>query len=239
MKKDSDIIGLICARGGSKGIPHKNIRMLHGKPLLGWTIEAAKQSGSIDRIVVSTDSPSIAEVAVTYGAEVPGLRPARLAKDTSDQFDTHAYIFDKLKLTDENSRIAILVNNPFLTSNLITKMIDTAKTTNFEKLVTTAIQTRYPYYFQFMCKDDICYPLFKNEFLQMPINRQERETMYFPFFLGCIGRPSMLRGWEDYKLNMVNGFIPVIISKQETFDLDDEDDWRIAETVFSLNKNDG
>jgi CMP-N,N'-diacetyllegionaminic acid synthase len=73
----------ICARGGSQGVPGKNIRPLCGKPLIAWTIEQAFASGVADRIFVSTDSEEIAEVARRYGAEVPFLRPAELATATA------------------------------------------------------------------------------------------------------------------------------------------------------------
>jgi CMP-N-acetylneuraminic acid synthetase len=69
----------ICARGGSEGVPGKNIRMLCGKPLLGWTVEQALASGVADRVYVSTDSEAIAAVARTFGARVPFLRPSELA----------------------------------------------------------------------------------------------------------------------------------------------------------------
>ena len=65
------LLALIPARGGSKGLPRKNIRLLHGKPMIQWSIEAAIQSNSVDRIVVSTDDPEIADVALSCGAEVP------------------------------------------------------------------------------------------------------------------------------------------------------------------------
>ena len=67
-------IGLICARGGSKGVPRKNLRPLAGKPLIGWAIEIARKCPSIDRVVISTEDEEIAEVARSYGAEVPFLR---------------------------------------------------------------------------------------------------------------------------------------------------------------------
>ena len=73
----------ICARGGSTGVPGKNIRPLCGKPLIAWTIEQALASGLADRVLVSTDSPEIAAVARSFGAEVPFLRPAELATATA------------------------------------------------------------------------------------------------------------------------------------------------------------
>jgi N-acylneuraminate cytidylyltransferase/CMP-N,N'-diacetyllegionaminic acid synthase len=83
MLKKMSILAVIPARGGSKGIPGKNIKKLSGKPLIAYTIEQARASKYIDRIVVSTDDDAIANVARRYGAEVPFMRPKSLARDTS------------------------------------------------------------------------------------------------------------------------------------------------------------
>jgi len=77
------IIGLITARGGSKSVPGKNIKLLAGKPLIAWTIEVALQCTGLSRLIVSTDDEKIAEVARRWGAEVPFIRPAELAQDSS------------------------------------------------------------------------------------------------------------------------------------------------------------
>ncbi|MEK7358375.1 MAG: acylneuraminate cytidylyltransferase family protein, partial [Bdellovibrionota bacterium] len=86
------VLGVIPARGGSKGILRKNVRNLGGKPLIAWTIEATRSSRYLDRVIVSTDDREIAEVSVAHGAEVPFLRPAELASDTatSPQVLAHA-----------------------------------------------------------------------------------------------------------------------------------------------------
>lgn len=81
-----NILATICARGGSKGVKNKNIRNLHGKPLIGYTIDYLKNWGKADRIVCSTDSAKIADIAKKYGAEVPFLRPGDLADDASAKF---------------------------------------------------------------------------------------------------------------------------------------------------------
>lgn len=80
-------LGLILARGGSKGLPGKNIRPLAGKPLIAWTIEAARQCPEIDRLVLSTDDHEIATVAQAWGCDVPFLRPAALATDEAKAID--------------------------------------------------------------------------------------------------------------------------------------------------------
>lgn len=77
------VLGLIPARGGSKGVPRKNVRLLGGKPLIGYTIDAARKAGRLDRVVVSTEDAEIASVSKSLGAEVPFLRPASLAQDDS------------------------------------------------------------------------------------------------------------------------------------------------------------
>jgi CMP-N,N'-diacetyllegionaminic acid synthase len=81
------LLALIPARGGSKGLPGKNIRDLGGKPLIAWTIEAARRSRFLDRIVVSTDSGEIAAIAEAFGAETPFLRPPELAGDNTPGID--------------------------------------------------------------------------------------------------------------------------------------------------------
>lgn len=87
-----EILAVIPARGGSKSIPRKNIKLLCGKPLIAWTIDEAKKSRLLTRILVSTDDPEIAEVASACGAEVPFLRPKEISQDLSTdvEFLTHA-----------------------------------------------------------------------------------------------------------------------------------------------------
>lgn len=77
------IVCIITARGGSKRVPRKNIKNFLGKPLIAWSIEVAKQSGVLDRIIVSTEDKEIAEISKQYGAEVPFMRPAELAQDST------------------------------------------------------------------------------------------------------------------------------------------------------------
>ena len=86
------MLAVIPARGGSKGVPHKNMKMLADKPLIAYTIEAALKAEIFDRVIVSTDSQEIARIAQQYGAEVPFLRPAEISGDrvSSDEVILHA-----------------------------------------------------------------------------------------------------------------------------------------------------
>lgn len=91
------IVGLVPARGGSKGLPGKNIKPLAGKPLIAWTLEAARASGVVNRLIVSTDDPAIAQAARDHGAEVPFLRPAALSRDETSALDVALHALDWLE----------------------------------------------------------------------------------------------------------------------------------------------
>jgi CMP-N,N'-diacetyllegionaminic acid synthase len=90
------VLGLIPARGGSRGVPRKNVRELGGKPVLAWTLEAALGCPSLDRVVVSTDDDEIADLARTYGAEVPFERPAELAADETPDLPVYRHALETL-----------------------------------------------------------------------------------------------------------------------------------------------
>ena len=103
------ILALIPARGGSKGIKNKNIIDLCGKPLISYTIAAAKESRYVDSVIVSTDSEKIAEIAVFYGADVPFLRPATLALDTSTTLETVCHAIKKLTACGDRYDVLLLL----------------------------------------------------------------------------------------------------------------------------------
>lgn len=90
----SNVIALIPARSGSKGVPHKNIKSLGGHPLIEWSIKGCLKSRLIDRVIVSTDSPAYAELAIKLGAEAPFLRPAEIAGDRSTDYDFVLHALD-------------------------------------------------------------------------------------------------------------------------------------------------
>ncbi len=103
------IVASICARGGSKGVPRKNIKLLNGRPLIAYTIECAQQSRRIDRIVISTDDNEIATIARSLGAEVPFLRPAALAQDTSSKWPVFIHLVEAYEVIIQQ-KIDVLVD---------------------------------------------------------------------------------------------------------------------------------
>ena len=109
MYKNKRILSIIPARGGSKGLPNKNIRPLLGKPLIAWTIEQAKQSKYIDRIIVSTENNEIAEIAKEYGAEIPFIRPKELAMDNTPVLEAILHAMDFLETKNDSHDILLLL----------------------------------------------------------------------------------------------------------------------------------
>lgn len=106
------VVAIIPARGGSKGVPRKNIRPLAGKPLIAYAIETARASRLIDRVIVSTDDAEIAEIARRHGAEVPFMRPAELAQDDSPEWLTWRHAVQMLRAVEGDATGAFVCVSP-------------------------------------------------------------------------------------------------------------------------------
>ena len=120
------MLAMIPARGGSKGVPGKNIKEIGGKPLIAYTIVAALKSAAIDRVIVTTDSQEIADVALKYGAEVPFLRPAYLAEDGSKAQDVYIHAAEFMRDNegvDVSKFMVLLPTAPFRTEKHIDEAV--------------------------------------------------------------------------------------------------------------------
>lgn len=139
------IVAFIPARGGSKGLPKKNIKMLAGKPLIAWSIEQALASEMIDRVIVSTDCREIADVAKKYGAEVPFIRPERLAKDNSTTESAMLHCCEFLKERNELPELFVLVQgtSPIREKGQFDDAISFFKEGDFDSLLTVAKSHRF------------------------------------------------------------------------------------------------
>ena len=142
-------IAIIPARGGSKRLPGKNIKLLDGKPLIAWTIEACIKSNVFDHIFVSTDSEEIADISKQYGAQVPFLRPHELANDTAttDEVVTHLIGWFEKEYSEEVSKIAILQpTSPFRNAEHIIKAFDEMKNKH-AKAIVSVCELEHPIHF--------------------------------------------------------------------------------------------
>lgn len=126
------ILGLIPARGGSKGVPEKNIKEIYGKPLIAWTIMRAKESVYLDKIVVSTDSKKIADIANAYGADIL-KRPEELASDTASTLDV---MIHALQSYPADTLVLLQPTSPFRSKKLIDKCISEFLIMGYDSLAT-------------------------------------------------------------------------------------------------------
>lgn len=174
------IIAIIPARGGSKGIPLKNIVPLAGKPLIHYTILSAKNSKHIDKIVVSTDNKKIAQVAESAGVCVPFLRPKRLAGDNASTIDVIKNTLKILQLRESYIPDIVVIlqpTSPLRTTSLIDKSIVNLKKSNATCVLTVSKIKKHPYS-SFWYSDKYLKP-FQKDF-QKYYQRQKYPDLYYP-----------------------------------------------------------
>jgi N-acylneuraminate cytidylyltransferase len=154
------VLGTIFARGGSKGIPRKNLKLLAGKPLIAYAIETARGCKLLDRLIVSTDDHEIAEVAKQYGAEVPFLRPAELARDDSPEWLAWQHAIHTLEVAPGAPKIDVLVSVP-TTSPLrsvqdLEACIQLLLESDADAVITVTPTNRNPYFNMVVLDKDGC-----------------------------------------------------------------------------------
>ena len=115
MNTNQNVLAIIVARGGSKGLPRKNVLSLGGSPLITWTINAALNANCISRVMVSTDDKEIADAAISAGAEVPFIRPVRLASDTATSVEVVNHALDNV--TGYDNAVLLQPTSPFRTAS--------------------------------------------------------------------------------------------------------------------------
>jgi CMP-N,N'-diacetyllegionaminic acid synthase len=139
------VLALIPARGGSKGIPGKNIRLLAGRPLIAYAVDAARASGIVDRVVLSTDSEEIAAIGRASGAEVPFLRPAELAGDASPMLPVLQHAVGVLEQAGWRPEIILLLQptSPLRTPAHLAAAVGLLRATNADSVVSVAEVPRH------------------------------------------------------------------------------------------------
>jgi len=145
----TDFTAFIFARGGSKGLPGKNIRPLAGKPLIAWSIERALMVARVKRVIVSTDSAEIAAVAVDHGAQVPFLRPAELARDDSPEWFAWRHALQYLQDQEGTMPAEMLLlpaTAPLRSTLDIERCLDVYTRGSFDIVVTVTEANRSPYF---------------------------------------------------------------------------------------------
>ena len=225
------ILSIIPARGGSKGLPGKNIKELSGKPLIGWTIEAALNSSKIDRVICSTDDAQIASVAESFHCEVPFIRPNKLAQDDVPLVDVVAHAIDYLEKNGESYDAVITLQgtSPFRTSDDIDKAIEFFINRNAKSLMSLCEASTPPFWHYSINKFGYTSPVIDNEYVDE--RRQKIPKTYIRNGAIFINMIDTFKKWRDFFKPDPIGYI---MEPTHSVDIDDIHDFLYAE--FLLNQ---
>ncbi len=233
-----NILGVITARGGSKGVPGKNIKLLGGMPLISYTIDTAKKSKLITDLVVSTDDMEIAEVARQYGAEVPFIRPKELAEDKTPHLPVmqHSIRFMEEKLGKKFDYVVILQpTSPFRTAEDIDETLEVLIKTGADSAVSLVeIETaEHPMKIK-KVENNLVVPYCMKE--EEGIRRQD-----LPIAYKRNGSVYAMRRDLIIKDNRLYGekIVGYIVSKERSVDIDVPFDWIKAEHILEELKKKG
>ncbi len=236
MYGNMNILGLIPARGGSKGLPGKNLRILSGRPLIAWTIEEAIESVYLDAVVVSTDDAAIAEIGRACGAEVPFLRPKEISGDRARRIDAVFHALDCLATQGRLFDAVMLLQptSPLRTSSDIDCAIEYMAGKGASAVISVC-KDPHPPFWSNMLPEDRC----MKDFLSSHVlgkNRQELEIYYRLSGAIFLARVDYLRqqgeflGPQTYAYEMPTAW---------SVDIDSELDLVIAEALLNRRKKIG
>jgi CMP-N-acetylneuraminic acid synthetase len=230
------IIAFIFARGGSKGLPDKNIKILNGKPLIAWSIEHAKSVKRVDRVIVSTDSEKIARIAREYGAEVPFMRPAALATDNSPEWLSWQHGLKYLEDTDgrlPDLMLSIPTTAPLRNVKDIDKVIDEYKESDTDIVIVVTESHRNPFFNIVKQGVDGYVDLFGSGDKAIS-RRQDCPKAYDITTIAYAARPSFVLN----KNSIFEGRVrQVIVPKERSLDIDTLLDFEIAKYMIKKNES--
>ena len=231
----SNVVGFVFARGGSQGVPRKNLRLLAGKPLLAYAIETARASSLIDRVMVSTDDEEIAETARAYGAEVPFMRPPELA--TAEVPEMLAWRHALLALGEleadgpsPDALVSIPATAPLRAVEDVDACIRKLGDTDADIVLTVTESARSPYFNMVALDERGCARLVMEPNERRITRRQDAPTTYDITTVAYAMRPAYVvraRGLFDGEVRTV------LVPPERALDIDTELDLRMAEFLLA------
>jgi len=238
MNNQKPYIAIIPARGGSKRLPGKNLLMLAGKPLIGWTIEAAIASGVFDRVVVSTDSWEIAVTAAQFGAEVPFMRPEELALDTTPSIDVLIHAAHELIAGKEPqwSHLACLQpTSPLRTAENIREAAQLLELKQADAVVSVCRTEHSPLWSNTLPENlslegFIPESIQKTPSQQLPAYYRLNGALYFCRI------PRMI---EEKTLFLKTGAFAYVMNRKDSIDIDDQVDFDLAGIYLGQRESQG
>jgi|SRR5690606_31044772 len=223
------MLAIIPARGGSKGLPGKNIRHLLGKPLIAYTIEAALAVPAIKKVFVSTDDPEIANIALEFGAECGELRPAYLATDTARAVDVYTYVLEQFIDVGEyfNEVVILQPTSPLRTSKNILEAIELFKEKDADSVISYCEEHHPVVWHKYITREG----KFEEIFGSYINNRQEERKSYYPNGAIYIFKKELLVSGRYYTENSYAYIMP----RELSIDIDTLFDFKQAEFLLTEN----
>ena len=236
------ILGIIPARGGSKSIPRKNIKLFAGKPLINWSIEIGLQSGILDRLIVSTDDQEIAEMSKNAGAEIPFMRPKELAEDATPTLLVLQHVVTALKETEgyESEYILLMeATSPCRQSFHIQEAVKILEETGADSVVSLGeVPKHFSPLWQFnIDTEKKIEPFMGGSIVNVICRRQDLPATYFRNGAFYLFKTELLFAPEPSLYgNDVRGYV---LDSKYSVDIDTQEDWVHAERVFAslITKN--
>jgi CMP-N,N'-diacetyllegionaminic acid synthase len=219
-----NILGIIPARGGSKGIPKKNIRIISGKPLIAWTIDAALNSMNLSDVIVSTDSQEIAEIASHFGARIPFLRPSDLANDETP--GVQAILHTLTMLPNYEAVVVLQPTSPLRSADDIDQCISLGLEKSANSVVSVTASASHPYW---------TYKLdgsMRIEYFLKPSKSCRRQDLPEAYTLnGAIYYAKS--EWLIANKSLIGAdTLGYVMPSDRSIDIDGELDWKIAEMLL-------
>jgi N-acylneuraminate cytidylyltransferase/CMP-N,N'-diacetyllegionaminic acid synthase len=225
------MIAIIPARGGSKGIPRKNIRDLAGKPLIVWTIETVLGCKNIEEAIVSTDDAEIADVARAYGGHVPFMRPKELSEDGSPAIDAYLYTVDRL--VHEGSKkldafAVFLPTSPLREVKDIESALAIFESRNADSVVSVVQNLHPPEWAKRIEASGVLHEYFPD--FKSNLNRQDYPHSFVPNGSIYVFKTTFLRSKRTYYSKNTYAYV---MPKERSIDIDDEYDLALAEWLMA------
>ena len=223
------LLALIPARGGSQGIPRKNIRPFCGKPLLQWSIDVALSASSVDRVVVSTDDPEIAEVALVSGAEVPFLRPPEFATDAASGI---APVLHALHQLPEVSSVLLLQpTSPLRSVEDVESIVALHHQVGYGPVVSVTSSSKHPAWMFALSSQQVLEPLLESPDVTC---RQKLPPAYVLNGALYMASRTLL---EQDKSFLTSNTVGYVMPPERSVDIDTLMDWHWAEFLFSMQSS--
>lgn len=228
------VVAVIPARGGSKRVPRKNVREFCGRPMIEWSIAAARDSTCFDRIIVSTDDAEIAEVAVAAGAEVPFERPAALADDhaTTGAVMAHAVRWLDAAGSELEAVCCLYATAPFVDGALLKAGLERLRSSGAPYALAVT-EFEFPIQRALRLEEDGRMRMFSPE--HFATRSQDLETAWHDAGQFYWGRPE---AWRAERA-LFDGPAPVELPRHRVQDIDTPEDWRRAEAMFRVLRGEG